>query len=338
MTQNIMHKNRVKKGFSLIELSIVIIIISVLITGSLTASVSAINNAKIKLTRDRMEQVYNALGNYLLINGHLPCPASIINKKSSDADYGKFAGAGGTAGVCNDLPGVYLSSSADDKLVYGMVPIRDLGLSNDMAEDGFGNKIAYIVDINFTEETSFRDTTESTDLTPMTVLENSGAGNHTDTEDGVIVLVSYGANKSGAFPANSASQNVSSTDVQELENEVGTISVVTSTATFDKNIYAKAINSEVYDDIVMYATRNKLITDFNAFSAVYCKAGNLSLTYGVSTKDYSFPQAAYDQLVPATAIVANECPLGYVSTAKYPTRKCGAFGVWQNFATNPCTE
>ena len=131
---------RIKKAFSLIELSIVIIIISILISGILSSSITSINNAKIRNTRDRMAQIYQALGQYLVVNKRLPCPASIILLKS-DADYGKEVG---TDGSCSGT-GIYQSSS-NANLVYGMVPIRALGLVNEMGEDGFESKIAYIID------------------------------------------------------------------------------------------------------------------------------------------------------------------------------------------------
>lgn len=314
-------QNKTKKAFSLIELSVVIIIISILITGSLTASISAINSAKNKVTRDRMEQIYNALGNYLLINGHLPCPASLLEIKSTSATYGESVGS---AGACSGS-GVYNSSVATN-LVYGMVPIRALGLENDMAEDGFGSKLSYVIDMDFTGD-NFGTTAVPTDT--ITINENTGGVTHTNTEDAIFAVISHGANRSGAFSINSAVQNTRSTDASEMLNDVDNISA----PAFTKVFMSKAKNSEVFDDIVFYKTRNQIIANFDAFSKIFCVAGNLSLTYGTAA-NYSFAQGAYDQVVISTTA----CPSGYQSTTQYPTRRCGALGVWQSFATNPCTE
>jgi prepilin-type N-terminal cleavage/methylation domain-containing protein len=310
-----------KKAFSLIELSIVVLIISILIAGSLTASVSVINNAKVKVTRDRMAEIYKALGNYLLINGSLPCPASIISIKASDSTYGTSIG---TAGTCSGT-GVYNSSVATN-LVYGMVPVRSLGLGNDLAEDGFQDKIAYIVDKNFTG-TTFGTTATAT--SNMTINEIPGSATQTLTNDAIFALVSYGANQSGAFGINSASKNTRSTDSSEMQNDLDS----TSAPAFGKTKIFDAKNSDLFDDIVFYKTRNALVADFNAFSAIYCVAGTVSLTYG-SAASYSFAQSFYDQVAISTTI----CPSGYQTTSTYPTVRCGAFGVWQSFATNPCTK
>lgn len=315
-----MAQNKTKKAFSLIELSVVIIIISILISGSLTASISAINNAKNKVTRDRIEQIYKALGNYVLINGKLPCPASLLEIKSTSSNYGVSVG---TSGTCSGS-GVY-NSTIDTNLVYGMVPIRALGLENDMAEDGFESKLSYVVDMNFTGD-EFGKNAVATNT--MTIMENTGGAEHTNTSDALFVIISHGANRSGAFPINSASQNARG-DISEKTNDM--------MSSFTKIFISKAKNSEVFDDILFYKTRNQLIADFNAFSKIYCLADNLTVSYPASPTTsviHAFAEAAYDQLVISTVA----CPDGYKSTTQFPTRRCGALGIWQEFITNPCTE
>ena len=325
MTRN--QKTNQRTAFSLIELSIVIIIISILITGSLSASISAINNARVKVTKDRMAEIYKALGNYLLVNGNLPCPASIIAIKASDAASGTSVGVAVTCASGGDcsVTGVCNPSSGATNLVYGMVPVKTLGLSNDLAEDGFEDKIAYIVDKNFTGS-NFGTTATATGT--MTINEIPGSATQTNTNDAILALVSYGSNKSGAFAANSATQNTRSIDSSEMTNDLDSL----ATPNFDNILIADAKNSYLFDDVVFFKTRNSLVLDFNALSTIYCVAGTLSLNYG-GAASYSFPQGSYDQVVTSTTI----CPSGYRTTTQYPTRRCGAFGVWQSFATHPCT-
>ena len=69
------------KAFSLIELSIVLLIISILASSALSISTNSIINNKIKVTNDRINQLYKAIGNFLVINGRIPCPASLIKNK-----------------------------------------------------------------------------------------------------------------------------------------------------------------------------------------------------------------------------------------------------------------
>jgi prepilin-type N-terminal cleavage/methylation domain-containing protein len=315
-----MKKNSKKTAFSLIEISIVVLIIAILITGSLSSSITAINNAKLKSTRESMDEIYKALGNYLLVNGNLPCPASILELKSN-SNYGTSVG---TAGTCSGA-GVYTSAtSGATNLVYGMVPVKTLGLSNNLAEDGFEDKIAYIVDKNFTN-TSFGT---SVSTATMTINEIPGSATNTITNDAIFALVSYGINKSGAFPINSATQIARSSDASERTNDLDSI----TSPLFDKILITDAKSSDVFDDVVFYKTRNNLLLDFGALSLVPCQAGVLSLNYG-GAANYSFAQGFYNQLV----VSSTQCPVGHRSTTNYPTRRCGVFGVWDSVAVNPCT-
>ena len=54
-------------AFTMIELSVVILIIAILMFGTFSSS-GMVNSAKINVTKDRIDVVYKALGNFLLIN------------------------------------------------------------------------------------------------------------------------------------------------------------------------------------------------------------------------------------------------------------------------------
>jgi type II secretory pathway pseudopilin PulG len=317
-----------KKAYSLVELSIVIIVLATLISGALSFLADSANNAKIKITKDRMEQIYSALGNFLLVNNRLPCPASIIAVKTSNTTYGT---EGTAAGTCTAGGGVYASSTSTN-LVYGMVPVRTLGLSNEFAEDGFEDKIAYIIDKRFTKATSVPDAgVDSFGTSPsasiITINEIPGSATQTDTSDAIFALISYGSNKNGAFGINSASQNTRSTDSSEMENDIS------SSNDFNNILISDAANSDIFDDIVFYKTRNIVVSDFNAFTSVPCPATSLSITYGTSGS-YSWSQSNYNQVVASTT----QCPSGYRVKIQYPTIICGPLGIWRTTVINNCSS
>lgn len=74
-------KKRHKKAFSLIELSIIILIISIIAAGSLTVSKTIVNNAKIATTKAKMDTIYKALTAFIATNRRLPCPALLWVQK-----------------------------------------------------------------------------------------------------------------------------------------------------------------------------------------------------------------------------------------------------------------
>ncbi|MFT6332574.1 MAG: prepilin-type N-terminal cleavage/methylation domain-containing protein [Lentimonas sp.] len=138
-----MMKKKQKKAFSLIELSVVILIISILVNGGLGISKTAINNHKTKVTNQRMDEVYSALGNFVLTNRSLPHPSPLALAVGT-SEYG-VSDAVNAPNLCNAFTPV----SGD--VIYGMVPAATLGLSPEYGEDGFGTKFSYVVERRFTK-------------------------------------------------------------------------------------------------------------------------------------------------------------------------------------------
>jgi prepilin-type N-terminal cleavage/methylation domain-containing protein len=341
MIKKIFRKNRSnrKTAFTLIEMSIVILIASILITGLLSASVSSISNTNIKVTNERLKEIYKALGNFVAVNGRLPCPASLKKVKSVDTDYGAEVERGSDSNICvgaSDV-GVY-ESNANDKLVYGAVPVKALGLSSDMAEDGFGNKIAYIMNqdfadnfpaigsINFSGESfpvAAYNTLQAEAAIPqdpaevLTIQEKKGASDSVASAYAIVALVSYGPNKIYAFNANSAVQNAAtSSDAGEISN--GISSIGTTDAAYDGTLVASSDSSDVFDDIVLFKTTQNFVEDFNLMFLIPCKdAGS---TNGFANKNAYYGQKVYGA----------ECALP--ANGSY-TKKCEAYGRWVDVNT-----
>ncbi len=334
-----------KFAFSLIELSIVITIVSVVITGVIAVSITKINNLKVEAAQNRINTIYKAIGLYLTTNSRLPCPAPITTVKTSSSNYGNSAGA---AGTCSES-GVY-TSVANPNIVYGMIPVQDLGLGAEMAEDGFGNKLAYVVDRRFTSTSTFGASASNSGLL-MTVTEITTGGNQNNTQENtteaILLIIGYGSNKSGAFNANSSTQNTASSDSNEIANYA--VPVTDTTATLGNTFYSNVRTSNVFDDKIFYKTRNALVTDFNALYLIPCEPLAINsgdVTYGDYTM--TWPSAAYGKIVTSTGKIVTstgptttnvgdgKCPAGYTGSVDKPTKKCGAYGKWQKMAISPC--
>ena len=309
-----MNKRKFKKAYSLLELSIVILIISILITGALSVSVGSINNAKIKTTNDRQREVYKAIGNFLITNKRLPCPASLLKVKTVDADYGNAV----VGANCSDA-GVIQSGSSTN-LVYGMVPSRTLGLSNDMAEDAFETKMVYIVDKNFTiasaVDPNFGVTTFSTTASTgiITVNEKPSGVTQAVTADAIVILISHGANKASGYNSNASTQNTRATDTDERDNDANE-----PTTFFNNTIFASSSNSDVFDDIVFFKRRNDFVEDFKAMFLIPCNGATASGSVTTSASAY------YGQIVTRSTVA---CGVGLTQS-----RKCEAYGSWLNITT-----
>ncbi|MSP33807.1 MAG: prepilin-type N-terminal cleavage/methylation domain-containing protein [Rickettsiales bacterium] len=317
-----MRKNH-KTAFSLIELSIVLVVISIVIAGALSASTVSLNNAKIKNTTDRMDAIYKALGNFVATNYRLPCPASLIIARDS-VGYGDSVGS---AGGCS-AAGVY-KSSAQNAIIYGMIPIAALGLPKELAEDGFGNKLIYVVNKSLTAA-DYPSTTLGGYFSSF--LESDAAAIRilqvptSNVIDGnAFALISLGQNKYGAFNATlTAQSDTTSTDTYEQKHYPTSVNMATTPYTADYGLVsgfttrvtfiASNPSSDVFDDIVFYKTRSQMVIDFNAMFLIPCVGdSNYTTAYYGQTSYYKVAGVNSFCTSPSTVL---------------RSKKCAAYGVW----------
>jgi len=308
-----------KKAFSLIELSIVLILVAVVISGVMAVSTASINNVKINKTNQNFNEIYRAIGAFLLANKRLPCPASIAKNFISDADYGnEVVGCSGN--------GVYQSNSSSN-VVYGGLPFKALNISANLGQDGFGSRISYVVDKRFTvaneAQVNFSNITFASAPSSNNIIikDKLITGETILTTDAIFVLISYGMNKSGSFNPQDSLQLTRSADVNEMENDItNLITSVPSTATFD-NIFINQVRASLnFDDLIFYKTKKDLVEDF--------KAQHLTACYDAG-QFFANRSAYFNETIYATR--------GCWSPVerKRLTRKCLANGVWQEYS--PCT-
>ena len=305
-----------KSAYTLIELSIVILILAVLMTGGLTITIGSFNKAKKISTQNKINEIYKSLGKFLLENKRLPCPASLELTKN-DNSYGVEYGSGSGCGAGAVGSGVYVNPT-NPNIFYGMIPAKTLNLPLSMGEDDFGSKISYVIDQRFT--TVFQEVISNTDsgfgttsgvTGIITVKEKPSATLRDITSDAILVIISHGFNKSGAFNANARIQNSRSSDPDEMENDYNSL--------FNKNFIYNSQNSEIFDDVVLFKTRNQIVQDFDAHYLIAC----IDAGPGFATNN---KHAYYDQ-----SLYGISCGQLY---KQIPEKYCDKFGNW--FEINNC--
>lgn len=276
-----------------------------------------------------MNEIYKAMGGYLLSNKALPCPASLIQIKSSSTSYG----VAGSAGACTNLSGVYANTNSGATIVYGMIPTQDLKLNSDMAEDGFGNKFTYIVTKSLTDTTDTTGFGAASKVGNLVVKESLGGTSEiNNTTDAAFVIISHGANKIGAFNNNAATQNLSPAGTADEQKNYGS-SISGADVTLGANFVSAAPNSDSFDDVLFYKNKNMVLLDFNVLSLISC-AQDTTTVDNCLGGTCTWPKTSYNQIVSAN----ENCADSHKSTVTKPTRRCGAFGVWQIGTINPCTN
>lgn len=135
-----MSMSRALRGFTLVEMAIVLVVVSLIITGGLNAVGPIIDARKSQTTSDRMDLVQQALQVYVAQYGCLPCPADGTLASSAGGNVGLAENTGGTYTTAS----VHCTSTAC-RSASAVVPWRDLGISEDEASDAWGNRMRYAV-------------------------------------------------------------------------------------------------------------------------------------------------------------------------------------------------
>ncbi len=141
------------RGFTLIELAVVITIVGLLSIAAIGFAIPTIKTARTLETQNKITQIQTALRSYAMTNYRLPCPANpdrtpAGNAAPNDPPWGFERGSGIDGNVlpnggCGNLPNN-----------VGVVPFGTLGLSEEDVKDGWGNMISYHVSNAFTQNPS----------------------------------------------------------------------------------------------------------------------------------------------------------------------------------------
>jgi hypothetical protein len=226
-----------RKGFTLIQLSILLTVSALVLVTALPGIQSNVNANT--LTQKKMNKVLEALRQYEIVNSKLPCPAD-PTLSTSNVNYGVAAAAtnkcmGGTPA----LPA--LEVDATHHIAMGMVPFKTLGLSAEYALDGYARDITYSMDTNAGGCWNGSTVSGAINITDNGTVNTSTA-----------ILVSHGANGYGAWLPGGARLNSGSADVDERTNAHVDSSFASTNGSSGFASFIKKQPTNTFDDIVVY--------------------------------------------------------------------------------------
>lgn len=130
---------RKEKGFSLVEISIVLVIIGMILGAAVTLWRSSIGATKLSTTKSNLENIKNSIINFAIANGRLPCSDTIAppNNIGTSNPNPATCGPNCICNVCTTPP----------CFVPFYVPFQTLQLQLPGGRDSFGNVFRY--DINY---------------------------------------------------------------------------------------------------------------------------------------------------------------------------------------------
>lgn len=183
--------DRHRAGFSLVELSVVIVIMSIVAVMGLEMSATYINRTAFKSTAERMIIIRDALSEHVRIYGRLPCPA-LIGALPSNTAYGAEAA---TPGTCTS------TNAAITGVRSGAVPVRSLGLPLRMMYDGYGDRFHYFVTATMTASGTYQASSDALQIRDGVL----SAAACTTCPTAAYVVFSVGQDRRGGITKNGAS-------------------------------------------------------------------------------------------------------------------------------------
>ena len=259
-------------AFTLVELSVVLVVIAIITGMTMNAGLGVVESSKQGATEKRMDEIEKALMAFRTKYGRLPCPADpMVNAETSSGivNFGLEAPPGG--GCIRTSTGTtwaYLTTTVRTSVPSGMVPVTTLKLPQEFAYDGWGRKFQYEMAPELGTPNSFKYSPPSDVCTDKGPIVNNESA--TTVSDGAAyVLSSMGANGAGAYTKSGTRINAATvgTDLgTDEQTNLRSISAYAWGGTAPQYVMKNGASGTLgtagyYDDIVRYKNRAQLMTE-----------------------------------------------------------------------------
>ena len=269
-------------GFTLVELSVVLVIVAFVVAGGLSLAVATVEKYPFEQTQKKLATIEKTMLNYRKSKDRLPCPA-VITLAPGHANFGKEAEVPGNC--TTGAAGARASFGPTANVVAGMIPTSTLQLPDDYAFDGWGRRFLYVVDNRITEVDTLgvgafvRYSLADTSIGAITIKDLS---NTNRTDKAIYAILSHGKNGHGAFPMQGGVERVNANQDGTTHN-VGARELDNCDCGDDPNIPAYPLSSPFpaiehtfyqqplvedsaspandFDDIITYKIRSNMRSD-----------------------------------------------------------------------------
>lgn len=202
-------------GFSLLELSISILIIGIMIASVLPAITQDLHKDKIRHLSEDQERMTRALKAFVKQHGRLPCPA----QAGVTSSIATFTDEAANPGSC--IGGTPAATPSGVNAVKGLLPAAALGLSKQDAFDPWNRAYTYMVDVRMTEELAiYTYRVEDPSIGIIAKQRRDLVANSTSVEvdRAIVALISHGPNGHGAYLPSGQRLVGHVSNLDELEN------------------------------------------------------------------------------------------------------------------------
>lgn len=226
------YKLYLNKGFTLVEMAVVLVIMGFLVAGLLVPLSAQIDQRSYTQTQKSLDEIKQALIGYAIINSRLPCPASDTSDGIEDL----------VGGVCTHPYDGFLPAAT-----LGITPTDSNGYALDGWSGNAFNRIRYAVTIS--NSNAFTTAINSLSLTPnLRVCADGTNITGTTCGAGVPILTSTAVAVIFSLGKNAATGGISTDEAPNVDNNI-TFASHEFTTTFDDQMtwisYPILVNSLV---------------------------------------------------------------------------------------------
>lgn len=231
-----MSTSRSTAGFTLLEVALVLIIGGIVLSMLGNSLVNTMNTTKITSTKSKIEQIQTALDNYLLVNGQLPCVASLsepVNTENYAREISSLQGR--TCALATAADGTTKSGN----VLIGMLPTRALNLPDDYGYDAWGSRFLYAVSVSKTSAATYGHPGE------ISLVDSAGNSLITPAGTGSHLVLSVGRDRKGGYNSNGSVAVACDTTGIDSEN-------CNNDAIFRSTLISSDVRDHHFDDYVSY--------------------------------------------------------------------------------------
>lgn len=228
-------------GFTLVELSIVIMISGILMAAWLDAGRLALENKRRSVTMERIDLVRDAMAHYMARNGAYPCPAAPVSSAPGDLKVEDCATLDDADMAEAEAHGIaFINSKAGRKIIEGSIPYRLLNIPRETTLDGWNDQFTYAVTAGLTSHDTFNANDGG-----IGIVDENDTSLINPPASALWALVSHGPDGSGAWYDGAAAARSCPSGRSETANcdHEGRYAVAPMST---------AVNKNTYDDIVFY--------------------------------------------------------------------------------------
>ncbi len=273
---------QIKNGFSLVEMSVVLVVIGLITGMGVSAAIDSLESTRRVATETKLDVIESALFNFRKNYGRLPCPAD-STLATDNTDYGVEAAnmsgtcTGGTPAATHVTPTLAIPDATESGAVpSGALPARTLGLPDEFMYDSWGGKFMYEVTPAMTMENAFSNM-QLSDNCAITIKDQ--ADNALPIKP-VYALVSHGKNGIGAYSKGGTRQTTGTAGTAEQTNVRATTD--TPTVRFKNGVNGARNTAGYYDDIVRFKALYQMMDDIQR-NAVPYSGPEMTLAYSAAS-------------------------------------------------------